>query len=43
MLKRGFALAKTTDGKLVKSATTAPDDMVLEFADGEVIVKNQTK
>ena len=41
VLKRGFAIAKTPDGKLVKSAATAPDAMILEFADGKVEVKKQ--
>ena len=38
VLNRGFAIAKTPDGKLVRSAVTAPDAMILEFADGEVEV-----
>ncbi len=39
VLKRGFAIAKTADGKLIRSAATAPDAMTLEFADGELDVK----
>lgn len=39
VLKRGFAIAKTADGKIVKSAATAPDAMTLEFSDGEIQVK----
>lgn len=42
VLKRGFAIAKTKDGKLVKSAATAPDAMRLEFADGEIEVNKNT-
>ena len=38
VLKRGFAIAKTKDRKLVRSAATAPDAMRLEFADGEIEV-----
>jgi exodeoxyribonuclease VII large subunit len=36
VLKRGFALVKNSDGKLVKSATAAKGDLQIEFADGVV-------
>lgn len=39
VLKRGFAIVKSADGKIVRTAATAPDAMTLEFADGEVKVK----
>ena len=34
VLKRGFALVKSTDGKLIKSANDANGEMTIEFADG---------
>lgn len=42
VLSRGFALVKTTDGKLIKHAATAPNDMIIELADGEIAVKKKS-
>lgn len=41
VLKRGFALVKGADGKLVSGASAAQENMVIEFNDGEIeVTKN---
>ena len=41
VLARGFALVKTTDGKLVQNAAETPQAMQIEFADGKIeVTKN---
>ena len=41
VLARGFALVKTTDGKLVKGANEVQKQMIVEFADGKIeVTKN---
>lgn len=39
VLARGFAIVKTNNGKLVKTAAAAPQVMQIEFADGQIEVK----
>lgn len=39
VLKRGFAMVKGEDGKLIANASDAQDNMIIEFNDGEVKVK----
>jgi exodeoxyribonuclease VII large subunit len=38
VLKRGFALVKGQDGKLIANAATVQDKMIIEFNDGQVEV-----
>ena len=40
VLKRGFALVKDEQGKLIANAGAVQDEMLVEFSDGEVKVKS---
>jgi exodeoxyribonuclease VII large subunit len=39
VLARGFALVKTSDGNLITTAQNSQNEMIIEFADGEIGVK----
>ena len=42
ILKRGYTIARDRDGKIIRSSKNASDDMIIQFADGNIEVRKKT-